>query len=123
MFAKIHSMCRVDDLLHGIIIQSGNDACIAIAEGLAGNESLFGAKLTKRAREIGLTKSVFTNATGLPDPNQQVTVRELAMLARHIIRTYPDFYKIIRPERIHLEQDPCNTTATRCSPWASAPTA
>jgi D-alanyl-D-alanine carboxypeptidase (penicillin-binding protein 5/6) len=92
MFAALHSKVPVDDLLHALIIQSANDACIVLAEGIAGNEVEFGDKLTQRAREIGLEKSVFTNSTGLPDPNQKVTTRELAMLARHIIHTYPDFY-------------------------------
>ena len=94
MFAAIHSKVPVDDLLHGMIIQSANDACIVLAEGLAGNEADFAAKLTQRAREIGLAKSVFTNSNGLPDPNEHVTTRELAMLARHIILDYPEFYKI-----------------------------
>lgn len=94
MFAAIHSKIPVDDLLRGVIIQSGNDACIVLAEGLAGTENEFADKLTQRAREIGLTKSVFTNSNGLPDPNEHVTTRELAMLARHIILEYPEFYKI-----------------------------
>jgi D-alanyl-D-alanine carboxypeptidase (penicillin-binding protein 5/6) len=94
MFAAIHSKIPVDDLLHGMIIQSGNDACIVLAEGLAGTENEFADKLTQRAREIGLTKSVFTNSNGLPDPNEHVTTRELAMLARHVILEYPEFYKI-----------------------------
>jgi D-alanyl-D-alanine carboxypeptidase (penicillin-binding protein 5/6) len=99
MFAAIHSKVSVDDLLHGMIIQSGNDACIVLAEGLAGNEADFGVKLTERARAIGLAKSVFTNSSGLPDPNERVTTRELAMLARHIILEYPEFYKIFgQPE-------------------------
>jgi len=92
MFAAIHSRVPLDDLIHGIIIDSANDACIAIAEALAGNEAAFGAKLTERAREIGLEKSTFTNATGYSDPNMRVTPREMAQLARHIMRTYPDFY-------------------------------
>jgi D-alanyl-D-alanine carboxypeptidase (penicillin-binding protein 5/6) len=94
MFAALHSRVSVDDLLHGLIIQSANDACIILAEGLAGNEAEFGAKLTQRAREIGLEKSVFANSSGLPDPNGKVTTRELAILARHIIRTYPEFYPL-----------------------------
>jgi D-alanyl-D-alanine carboxypeptidase (penicillin-binding protein 5/6) len=94
MFAALHSKVSVDDLVHGMIIQSANDACIVLAEALAGNEAEFGAKLTKRAREIGLTQSVFTNSNGLPDPDEKVTTRELAMLARHIILNYPDEYKI-----------------------------
>ncbi len=94
MFAPLNSRVKVNDLLRGIIIQSGNDACIAIAEALAGNEMAFGVKMTNRAREIGLTKSTFTNSTGLHNPGLKVTARELGKLAQHIIRTYPDFYKI-----------------------------
>jgi D-alanyl-D-alanine carboxypeptidase (penicillin-binding protein 5/6) len=94
MFAALDSKVPVDALLHGMIVQSANDACIVLAEGLAGNEAEFAAQLTKRAREIGLQKSVFTNSNGLPDPNEKVTARELAMLARRIILDYPDFYTI-----------------------------
>ncbi len=94
MYAELHSKIAVNDLLHGMIIQSGNDACIVLAEALAGTEAEFGDKLTKRAREIGLSKSVFTNSNGLPDPNEKVTTRELGILARHIITNYPDMYSI-----------------------------
>ncbi len=94
MFAALNSKVPVDDLIHGMIIQSANDACIILAEAIAGNEAEFGVQLTKRAREIGLTKSVFTNSNGLPDPNEKVTTRELAMVARRIVLDYPDFYKI-----------------------------
>ncbi|HWV51135.1 D-alanyl-D-alanine carboxypeptidase family protein [Pseudorhodoplanes sp.] len=93
MFAPIHSRVKVSDLLQGAIIQSGNDACITLAEGIAGNEEAFVRLMNGRARELGLTQSNFTNSTGLPDPEQRVTTRELAKLARHIIHTYPDFYK------------------------------
>jgi D-alanyl-D-alanine carboxypeptidase (penicillin-binding protein 5/6) len=93
MFIPIHSKVSVDDLLHGAIIQSANDACIALAEGISGNESTFAELMTKRARELGLTKSTFGNSTGLPDPRQLMTARELAKLARHLIETYPDYYK------------------------------
>jgi D-alanyl-D-alanine carboxypeptidase (penicillin-binding protein 5/6) len=92
MYAAINSRIKLIDLLQGVIIHSGNDACIAIAEGMAGNEANFSDQLTKRARELGLTKSVFTNSTGLPDPGLKVTARELARLAQHIIRAYPEFY-------------------------------
>jgi D-alanyl-D-alanine carboxypeptidase (penicillin-binding protein 5/6) len=93
MFIPIHSKVSVDDLLHGAIIQSANDACIALAEGISGNESTFAELMTKRARELGLAKSTFGNSTGLPDPRQLMTSRELAKLARHLIETYPDYYK------------------------------
>ena len=95
MFAVLNSKISIDDLLHGAIIQSGNDACIALAEGMAGNERIFAADcMTKRARELGRTKSTFGNSNGLPDPGNKMTVRELAKLARHIIQTYPEFYKL-----------------------------
>src|SRR5712691_8000324 len=95
MFAALHSKISVDDLLHGAIIQSGNDACIALAEGMAGNERIFAADfMTKRASELGLMKSTFANSNGLPDPGNKMTVRELSVLARYIIQTYPEFYKL-----------------------------
>jgi D-alanyl-D-alanine carboxypeptidase (penicillin-binding protein 5/6) len=95
MFAAINSKVSVDDLLHGALIDSGNDACIALAEGIAGNESIFANDyMTKRARELGLTKSTFGNSNGLPNPVNKMTVRELSMLARHIILEYPEFYKL-----------------------------
>lgn len=94
MFAALHSKVPVDDLLHGMIIQSGNDACIVLAEGIAGSEAEFAEKLTQRARAIGMPKSVFTNSNGLPDPGTKVTTRELAILARRIILDYPELYKI-----------------------------
>jgi len=95
MFAAINSKVSVDDLLHGAIIQSGNDACIALAEAMAGNERIFAADfMTKRARELGLTRSTFANSSGLPDPGNKMTVRELGILARHIILDFPEFYKL-----------------------------
>jgi serine-type D-Ala-D-Ala carboxypeptidase (penicillin-binding protein 5/6) len=94
MFAAIHSKISVDDLLHGAIIQSGNDSCIVLAEAMAGNERAFAEIMTQRARELGLARSTFANSNGLPDPGNKMTVRELATLARYIIRTYPDFYKL-----------------------------
>jgi D-alanyl-D-alanine carboxypeptidase (penicillin-binding protein 5/6) len=95
MFAAINSKVPVSDLLHGAIIQSGNDACIALAEGMAGNERSFAAEMmTKRARELGLTRSTFGNSNGLPDPANKMTVRELAKLARYVIQTYPELYKL-----------------------------
>jgi D-alanyl-D-alanine carboxypeptidase (penicillin-binding protein 5/6) len=95
MFAALNSKISVDDLLHGAIIQSGNDSCIVLAEAMAGNERTFAADfMTKRAREIGLPRSTFANSNGLPDPGNKMTVRELAVLARYIIQTYPEFYKL-----------------------------
>lgn len=92
MFIPIHSRVAIDALLHGVIIQSANDASMALAEGIAGNEDKFAELMTKRARELGLLKSTFGNSTGLPHPNQLMTVRELAKLSRHIVQTYPSYY-------------------------------
>jgi len=94
MFAIINSRIKLSDILQGIIVQSGNDASIALAEAIAGDEPTFGRIMTERVRGLGLTKSVFRNATGMPDPQQRVTARELALLADHIIKTYPELYKI-----------------------------
>ena len=94
MFAPIHSKVAVKDLLYGMIIQSGNDACITLAEGIAGSEAKFAAMMTQRARELGMARSYFSNSTGLPDPPLVVTAREMGILARHIIKTYPEFYSI-----------------------------
>ncbi|RDI56762.1 D-alanyl-D-alanine carboxypeptidase family protein [Microvirga subterranea] len=94
MFAKVNSSVRVEDLLRGIIVQSGNDAAIAVAEGIAGTEDNFARMMNERAKQIGMTNSTFRNATGYGHPEQKVTVRDLAKLALHIIETYPDLYKI-----------------------------
>jgi D-alanyl-D-alanine carboxypeptidase (penicillin-binding protein 5/6) len=93
MFIPIHNKVSVDNLLHGVIIQSANDACIVLAEGIAGSEAAFAELMTKRARELGLSKSTFGNSNGLPDPKQLMSARELGKLARHIILTYPEYYK------------------------------
>jgi D-alanyl-D-alanine carboxypeptidase (penicillin-binding protein 5/6) len=94
MFVPIHSRASVADLLHSVVIQSGNDACIVLAEGIGGSEEKFADMMTARAREIGMPKSTFGNSNGLPDPKQLMTARELAKLARQIIRTYPDDYHL-----------------------------
>ncbi|MBV9111799.1 MAG: D-alanyl-D-alanine carboxypeptidase [Hyphomicrobiales bacterium] len=93
MFAAIHSHIRIADLISGLVVLSGNDAAIAIAEGVAGTEQAFAELMTKRAHELGLNASVFKNASGADDAEQRTTALELALLARHIIRTYPDLYK------------------------------
>ncbi|WP_244499731.1 D-alanyl-D-alanine carboxypeptidase family protein [Tardiphaga robiniae] len=94
MFAAINSRVPVADLLRGAIIQSGNDSCMILAEGIAGGEAAFAEKMTARARALGMPKSTFANSNGLPDPGNKMTVRELGLLARHIVRTYPEFYKL-----------------------------
>jgi D-alanyl-D-alanine carboxypeptidase (penicillin-binding protein 5/6) len=94
MFAKVNTPVRLEDLLRGLIVQSGNDAAIAIAEGIAGTEENFARLMNERARQIGLAKSTFRNSTGYGHPEQKTTVRDLAKLALHIIETYPDLYKM-----------------------------
>lgn len=94
MFLKIGDKVRVEDILKGIIIQSGNDACIVAAENLAGTEEDFAEELNKKAQEIGLTNSYFANATGLPHPDHKMSVEDLAKLSRLIISEYPQFYHL-----------------------------
>ncbi|MCW5750841.1 MAG: D-alanyl-D-alanine carboxypeptidase [Alphaproteobacteria bacterium] len=93
MFLPVNSRAKLEDLLRGIIVQSGNDACIVIAEGLAGSEERFAEQMTARARELGLRTSVFKNSTGLPDPEHMMTARELAVLAKIMIETFPEYYR------------------------------
>lgn len=93
MFAQVNARIRVEDLLRGLIVQSGNDAAVVLAEALGGAEETFAAMMTQRARELGLSKSTFRNAWGGPHPEQRVTAREMAQLALHVIKTYPDYYR------------------------------
>jgi D-alanyl-D-alanine carboxypeptidase (penicillin-binding protein 5/6) len=94
MYAELNSRVKLDDLLHGAIIQSANDACIAIAEGMAGTEQAFAQRMMAKAKELGMTHSSFANATGLPDPGQRMSVRDLSVLARYIVTNHPDYFKI-----------------------------
>ena len=93
MFALVHSRIKLSDILQGLIVQAGNDAAIALAEAIAGDETTFGRMMTERVRALGLIRSVFRNATGMPDPEQRVTAREMALLANHIVKTYPELYR------------------------------
>ncbi len=92
MFVEVGDRVRVEDLLRGIIIQSGNDACIVVAEALAGTEQAFAVQMTARGRELGLTGSTFKNASGWPDAEHLMTVRDLATLAAAIIERFPEHY-------------------------------
>ena len=94
MFAKLNSEVSVADLLRGVIVQSGNDAAITLAVGLAGSEEAFAGQMNQRAKELGLARSTFRNATGQPDPDQKMTARDAARLAAHLIETYPEQYRI-----------------------------
>lgn len=92
MFAPINSSVTVEQLVRGVAVQSGNDASIVLAEGLAGSEEAFARLMNDYANEIGLTNSNFANSTGLPDPNHYMSARDLAELSRHVIREYPQYY-------------------------------
>ncbi|QAY96739.1 D-alanyl-D-alanine carboxypeptidase [Methylovirgula ligni] len=92
MFAALNSKIRVEDLIRGLVIVSGNDAAIVLAEGLAGSEGAFATRMTERARELGFAHLTFTNPWGQDDPDQRVTSREMASLAAYLIRTYPQYY-------------------------------
>ena len=94
MFVKVGDRIKVSDLLRGIIIQSGNDACIVVAEGLAGSEDAFAEMMTRRAKEIGLTNSKFANATGWPHPKHYMSARDLAVLSERLVTDFPEHYKI-----------------------------
>ncbi len=94
MFLEINSRVRVEDLLRGIIIQSGNDACIVLAEALSGSETAFAADMTTRAHELGLTSASFANSTGWPHPEQVISAADLARLAAILIRDHADLYEI-----------------------------
>lgn len=92
MFAALNSRISIADLIQGLVVQSGNDAAITLAEGISGSEDNFAALMNRRAREVGMTHSVFQNPWGRGDPNQRVTPRDMATLAQYVIRTYPDLY-------------------------------
>lgn len=92
MFLKPAEKVKVLDLLKGVIIQSGNDACITIAENLAGSESAFAELMNEKAKELGLNNSTFKNSTGLPDPEHKMSAKDLAMLAQLLINKFPEYY-------------------------------
>ncbi len=94
MFAALKSRIRVADLLQGMAVQLANDACIILGEGMTGSEAAFAYKMTARARELGMPLATFRNATGLPDPQNQITMSELVTLTRHLHEAHPDLYRL-----------------------------
>ena len=92
MFVREGDRIRIEDLIRGVIIQSGNDACIVLAEGLAGSEEAFAAKMTERAVELGMTDSTFANATGWPHPDHRMSARDLILLTRRMLTEFPQYY-------------------------------
>jgi D-alanyl-D-alanine carboxypeptidase (penicillin-binding protein 5/6) len=94
MFAALNSRVPVIDLIRGVIVQNANDGCIILAEGISGSEARFAARMTARAKDIGLTRSTFGNSTGLPAATSYTTARDMVELARHIYREYPQYYPL-----------------------------
>ena len=93
MFVRVDTQVAVDDLIKGMIVQSGNDACVTLAEGIAGSEENFAQMMNREAQRLGMKNSSFTNSTGLPDPNLYTTAHDLSLLASALIRDYPEDYK------------------------------
>ncbi|WP_337876141.1 D-alanyl-D-alanine carboxypeptidase family protein [Elioraea sp.] len=93
MFVEVNTTVKVEDLLRGVIVQSGNDACIVLAEAISGSEEQFAELLNERGRAIGLTGSTFRNSTGWPHPEHRMTARDLALLAARLIHDFPDHYR------------------------------
>jgi D-alanyl-D-alanine carboxypeptidase (penicillin-binding protein 5/6) len=92
MFAALGSRIKIEDLLRGLLVVSGNDAGIILGEGLAGSDSAFAQRMTQRAQELGLRSLSFRNSWGKDDPGQKVTARDMALLAAHVVKTYPEYY-------------------------------
>ncbi len=96
MFLNIDQEVKVEDLIKGILIQSGNDACIVVAENIAGSEEEFASLMNETAEKMGLKNAHFENATGLPHPDHRISPEDLAILARHIIKEFPEYYPIFK---------------------------
>ena len=94
MFIMVNDEVSVENLLKGIIIASGNDACVALAEGIAGSEEIFAEMMNEKAAEIGMTSTNFSNASGINDPDNYSTVRDIYIMSKYLIKNYPDFYKL-----------------------------
>tara|TARA_Y100000590_G_scaffold447598_1_gene583047 strand:+ start:511 stop:1680 length:1170 start_codon:yes stop_codon:yes gene_type:complete len=96
MFIMLNDEITVENLLKGIIIVSGNDACVALAEGIAGTEEAFASLMTSKALEIGMTNTNFTNASGISDPDNYSTVRDILIMSKYLIKNYPELYKYFK---------------------------
>ena len=123
MFVELGSEVAVEDLIKGMIVLSGNDACVVVAEGLAGNEDSFAERMTKKGRELGMTGTVFKNASGWPAEGQWTTARDLAVLAWHTINDFPKYYPLLFEHATGPTTTSSRTTATACSRSRRAPTA
>ena len=121
MFVPLGQQVRVDDLIRGMIIQSGNDACIVLAEGVAGSEGQFVVLMNEQARRLGMTHTDFRNATGWPDPEHHMSVRDIATLATALIRDFPQYYHFFGQKDYsfnNIDQGNRNVLATRGWPMA-----
>ena len=96
MFIMINDQVSVEDLLKGIIVASGNDACVALAEGIAGSEENFAEMMNEKAEEIGMVSSNFTNSSGINDPDNISTVRDIAIMSKYLIQNYPAYYELFK---------------------------
>ena len=96
MFIMINDQVSVEDLLKGIIVASGNDACVALAEGIAGSEENFAEMMNEKAEEIGMVSSNFTNSSGINDPDNISTVRDIAIMSKYLIQNYPTYYELFK---------------------------
>ena len=101
MFIMINDEVTVEDLLKGIIIASGNDACVALAEGIAGSEETFAEMMNEKASEIGMTATNFSNSSGINDPDNYSTVRDIALMSKYLIQNYPIFYELMLKRILH----------------------
>ena len=96
MFIMVNDQITVENLLRGIIVASGNDACVALAEGIAGTEENFAVMMNEKAQEIGMTNTGFSNASGLNDPDNYSTVRDIALMSKYLISNYPVYYEYFK---------------------------
>ncbi len=103
MWVRVDTKIPLKDLLRGVIVQSGNDACIVIAENISGTEEAFAALMTRKAREWGMTDSTFANSSGWPHPDHKMSMRDLGVLARKIIAEYPEYYAIFSEDEFTWE--------------------
>jgi D-alanyl-D-alanine carboxypeptidase (penicillin-binding protein 5/6) len=109
MFLQESDRPTVSDLIHGMIVNSGNDACVVVAEGLAGTEEAFSAQMTERARALGMLNSNFANSSGWPDPDHRMSMRDLGILAQHLIQDFPEYYPIFaKTEFNYKDRAPAN---------------
>ena len=110
MFLQETDRPTVSDLIHGMIVNSGNDACVVVAEGLAGTEEAFSAQMTERGRALGMTASVFTNSSGWPDPLHRMSMRDLGILSKRLIEDFPEYYPIFSETEFNfMDRAPANS--------------